>query len=185
MSARERARASRNAIDALRASGLLRRVTRIGLYWPADGELDPRPVMLLPEMRRTDFFLPVLAPVGPAQLWFAPYRSGSTRLVRNRFGIPEPVATNAAAGRCNKALGLVLTPLVGFGAAGARLGMGAGYYDRTFAFLRHRRVWARPWLVGLAHSSQFSHAVKPAPWDVPLAAVATERGVIWFASGQT
>ena len=39
-------------------------------------------------------------------------------------------------------LDLVFVPLVGFDANGMRLGMGAGYYDRAFAFLRQRRSLA-------------------------------------------
>jgi 5-formyltetrahydrofolate cyclo-ligase len=43
----------------------------------------------------------------------------------------------------------VLVPLVGFDPRGHRIGMGAGLYDRHFAFLRHRRTWRRPLLDGV------------------------------------
>ncbi len=43
-------------------------------------------------------------------------------------------------------------PLVGFDTTGNRIGMGKGYYDRTFANVRTR--WRKPTLTGLAHSFQ-------------------------------
>src|SRR5687767_13746260 len=90
---------------------------------------------------------------------------------RNRFGIPEPTGRRCAP----QQLDLVLLPLVAFDRRGARLGMGGGFYDRTFAFLRvaGRR---KPRLVGLAHHFQEVAQLPREPWDVPLAAIVTERG---------
>ena len=66
-------------------------------------------------------------------------------------------------------------PLVAFSAAGTRLGMGGGYYDRSFAF-RHGRG-APPRLVGVGYGFQREDALAAEPWDVPLDAVATEAGL--------
>jgi 5-formyltetrahydrofolate cyclo-ligase len=55
--------------------------------------------------------------------------------------------------------------------------MGGGYYDRTFAYLRQRRIWRRPLLVGVAYELQRVPALEPRPWDVPLDGIVTERGL--------
>ena len=83
------------------------------------------------------------------------------------------VALGRTAGRPRTAidprwLDLVLVPLVGFDARGHRLGMGAGLYDRHFAFLRHRRAWRRPRLLGLAFEAQKVARLAEAAHDVPL-----------------
>src|SRR3546814_6760789 len=49
-------------------------------------------------------------------------------------------------------MALVVAPLVAFDAQCHRLGMGAGWYDRSFAFRRDRA--APPWLVGAAFATQ-------------------------------
>ena len=51
----------------------LLRARRIGAYWPADGELDPRPLMQLAHSRGALGFLPVLRPGRQRRLWFAPF----------------------------------------------------------------------------------------------------------------
>ena len=76
-------------------------------------------------------------------------------------------------------LDLVLVPLVGFDGAGNRLGMGGGFYDRSFAFLGQRR-WRRPRLVGVAFDLQRVDRLPRRAWDVPLDAVASERGCYRF-----
>ena len=68
----------------------------------------------------------------------------------NRFGIPEPVDGEALPAA---ALEIVFVPLVGFAPDGTRLGMGAGFYDRAFAFQRER-VGCLPRLIGAAYSGQ-------------------------------
>jgi 5-formyltetrahydrofolate cyclo-ligase len=65
-------------------------------------------------------------------------------------------------------------PLVAFDEAGNRLGMGGGYYDRTFSFLKHRRCWFRPRLVGVAYEFQKVHKLDSCDWDIPMHAVVTE-----------
>ena len=69
--------------------------------------------------------------------------------------------------------------LVAFDAAGNRLGMGAGYYDRALRRRLERSTpWRRPRLIGVAYACQQVPAIPASPWDVPLDLVVTERGVI-------
>ena len=64
-----------------------------------------------------------------------------------------------------------------FDARGARLGMGAGFYDRHFSFLLRRGAWRRPRLVGLAYGFQQVSRLPQEPWDVPLWGVVSDAGV--------
>lgn len=145
----------------------------IAAYLPVDGEVDPLPLMLRAWEMGKIVYLPVLVPFNHNRLWFARYEPGDA-LVRNRFGIPEPARIHrersAAIG-----LDLVLAPLVGFDKKGNRLGMGGGFYDRSFEFLNRRRQWCKPRLIGLAYEFQKLKNLPQEPWDVPLHAVVTER----------
>jgi len=73
-------------------------------------------------------------------------------------------------------LDLILTPLLAFDQQGNRMGMGAGYYDRSFAFRRYRQQWQQPRLVGTAWSFQEQQQLNAQPWDVPLDALVCEHG---------
>jgi len=148
------------------------RARRVGIYWRAQGEIDPLPLLRLAHARRKGYFLPVLRPYPRGKLWFLAHRPGDP-LTTNRFGIPEPRARNRRV-RLPWALDLLLVPLVGFDARCNRLGMGGGYYDRTLAYLRRRRHWRRPRLVGIAHECQWVETLTPNPWDIPLERIATE-----------
>lgn len=148
---------------------------RIGLYWPADGELDPRPLLRHALGRGRRCFLPVLRPHPRRALWFVRFRPGEP-MRPNRFRIPEP-AHRGRHLRLAWTLDLLLVPLVGFDDACNRIGMGGGFYDRTLAYLRGRRHWRRPRLIGVAHECQRVERIDPRPWDIPLDAVVTEQGV--------
>jgi 5-formyltetrahydrofolate cyclo-ligase len=108
---------------------------------------------------------------------FVPLEAG-TPLRGNAFGIAEPA--HGARGRLPvRHLDTILVPLVGFDAQGHRLGMGAGYYDRALRPRRDRaQPFRRPRLVGVAYSVQQVARLDPAPWDVALDLVVTERGVL-------
>jgi 5-formyltetrahydrofolate cyclo-ligase len=97
--------------------------------------------------------------------------TSETPLVRNNFGILEPIGGTTIDA---KALNLVVTPVVAFDDHKHRIGMGGGYYDRTFHFLRNRRKWLSPKLVGVAFECQRVNSIIPNSWDIPLYKVVTE-----------
>lgn len=154
------------------------RARRIAFYLPNEGELDPLPLLAAALNMGKQCFLPVLSRHRRQHVSFAPFQEGDP-LVANHWGILEPrVAVDAFIPA--QTLDLVLMPLVGFDDRGARLGMGKGFYDRTFAF-RRRRGSSRPRLVGLAHECQRVDRLTVAPWDVSLDAVVSDHR--WY-SGQ-
>ena len=140
-------------------------------YWAMDGEV-PLHVLQMRLGEGQVWCLPCIQP--DASLRFAPWRPGDP-LVTNRFGIPEP-DLSADSLLAPAEMALVVVPLLGFTRSGQRLGMGGGFYDRTFAFRRERA--APPWLVGAAYSFQQLDSLDAQPWDVPLDAIATEREFI-------
>ena len=104
------------------------------------------------------------------RLRFAPWRPGEA-LHNNRYGIPEPAVPEASL-LPPDAMALVVVPLAAFDRRCHRLGMGGGWYDRSFAF-RHAGD-APPWLVGAGFDVQRVDALDRADWDVALDAVCTE-----------
>lgn len=174
---RPRRRASSALCEALRHTPSWRQASRIACFLPADGEIDVRPLIRLAWSEGRQVYLPAL--LGAAgRMVFARYRPGG-RLLPNRFRIPEPAG--ARRNRIDpRRLDLVLAPLVAFDAAGHRLGMGGGFYDRAFAFLGVHRAWRRPRLIGVAYAFQEIEALPAEPWDVPLCGIATERGLRRF-----
>jgi 5-formyltetrahydrofolate cyclo-ligase len=157
---------------------LFLRSQHIAIYLPNDGEMDLTPLLQRALSMGKKCYLPVLSPLYHNRLWFAPYHQES-RLSLNRFGIPEPDC-NYAQMRAVWTLDLVLTPLVAFDAQGNRLGMGGGFYDRTLAYLKRRRHWHKPRLLGTAHAFQQVAQLPHESWDVPLGGVVTERELRLF-----
>lgn len=144
-------------------------------YWAMDGEIALHAWQLrLP--RDCAYCLPVLC--DDQRLRFAPWRPGNA-LASNRFGIPEPDLSPSALLEAD-AMSLVVMPLVGFDERGNRLGMGGGWYDRSFAF-RHERN-PPPHLVGAAFAMQQVPSFEAEAWDVRLDAVCTEQRCFGFTS---
>lgn len=170
----ERIAAAERLAGRLAALPFMPRSGPVAGYWAMDGEIALHAWQLhLPGS--VDYCLPVLHEDG--RLRFAPWRPGEP-LAPNRFGIPEPDVGPDALLQ-GDALGFVVLPLVGFDASGQRLGMGAGWYDRTFAF-RHGTTRA-PWLVGAAFAAQQVDALAAESWDVPMDALCTERDTFLFS----
>lgn len=143
-------------------------------YAALAGELDPAPLIDAAFQAGKAVYLPRI--LDTQRMEFVRWQMGEP-LQPNRFGIPEPLpgATDILA---PEALDLVLVPLLGFDAHGNRLGFGAGFYDRAFAFKRDGRT--RPTLCGYAYAWQQTPPLTAAEWDVGLDAVVTERGITTF-----
>lgn len=154
-------------------SPLLEHSRRLAAYLPHGGEPDLQPVLEKAARNHRDTFLPVVRDDPNPRLVFRAWQPGQP-LQRNPFGIPEPPPD--AQEITGEALCVVLVPLVAFDGQGNRLGMGAGYYDRTFAFLRDAPDTQRPALIGTAWSFQQVEALAAQEHDVPLDAAVTENG---------
>jgi 5-formyltetrahydrofolate cyclo-ligase len=166
----------RRAADQL-ARNLLRhpdlvRARHVAIYLPSDGEINPWKYANIARHRGVQFYLPALHPIHPRRLVFGPY-TDDIELTDNHIGIPEP-PFHEGLGRPPWALDAVLLPLVGFDEYGARLGMGGGFYDLTFAFPRIRPRLT-PMLIGVAHECQKLAELQLQPWDIPLHSMVTDR----------
>jgi len=161
-------RAAAAAIDrALASIGLPRANGRISAFHPFDGEVDPSSVLRRARLLGCEVYYPVITSLRARRMRFvAPTAGSGGNTINPRW------------------LDLVLVPLVGFDARGHRLGMGAGFYDRHFAFLRHRTAWRKPLLAGLAFDVQRVDRLAEAAHDVPLWGVVTERGIYGKAAAQ-
>ena len=149
------------------------RCKHVALYLANDGEINPAHFAQAAQARGIECYLPALHPIRKGSLWFAKY---NTKHVTNRFGISEPDPTHAVMVPA-RMLDVVCMPLVGFDRMGARLGMGGGFYDRTFAYKsRHKALG--PKLIGLAHDFQEVEQLTSASWDIPMEAIVTDQRII-------
>ena len=147
---------------------------RIGIFLPMPDEVDVKPIMERAWLQQAQVFVPyIVAKEKPLQ--FLAYDRNTT-LTFNRNGIAEPnPATSAVIDP--RDLEFVVTPLVAFDRQCRRIGMGAGYYDRTFAFLRDATD-KRPFLCGVAFAVQEVSEIVAQTWDVSLHNVVTESEIV-------
>lgn len=147
---------------------------RVAGYWAVGGEVPLLAAVARLRARAQQYFLPIVGK--DRRLGFAPLLPNAN-LQPNRYGIPEP--EHAAADLlAPQDLDLVLVPLTAFDRAGRRLGMGGGYYDRSFAFLRETARPAQPLLVGIGYAFQEVATLSTQDWDVMLDFIATDKELI-------
>jgi len=142
----------------------------LGAYWPHRDEYDPMPLAAWHAGLGGDVALPAVVMRGQP-LEYRPWTPDAPMAPgRFSFGIPEPVNGPVVTPD------LLLVPLLGFDAAGYRLGYGGGYFDRTLA------AWTgRPRTIGVGFELGRMPTIQPQPHDIPLDAIVTEAGV--FAGG--
>jgi 5-formyltetrahydrofolate cyclo-ligase len=138
-------------------------VRALGFYWPFRGEVDVRPVVQALIAGGAHAALPVVIQ-RDGVLAFRAWRSGE-RMAKDVHGIPCP------ADGAPVAPDILLVPLVGFDDRFFRLGYGGGYYDRTLGALA-----PRPQSVGIGFELGCLPSIHPAPHDIALDAIVTERG---------
>lgn len=170
----EREQAAFLLCERIASSRTFQQSKHIAFYLTNDGEIDLSLLIKHAWQQGKRCYLPVLAEPNTQRLWFVPY-TPDTKLKNNRFGIPEPIHSHTKRLRKTLSLDLILMPLVAFDEKGNRMGMGGGFYDRTLAFLRQRRYWHKPNLLGVAYEFQKQKQLATNPWDVPLQAIATEQ----------
>ena len=165
---RNRATASAQICEKVTRLREFRSSKMIACYLPMYVEVDTRSIIKRAWRANKRVFVPITH--GDEKMFFREIRP-DTRLIRNSMSIWEPTSGEFVSPRL---LQLVIAPTVAFDERNNRIGMGGGYYDRCFAFLRHRSKWIQPKLVGIAFNCQKVEKIWPNTWDVRLYRTITE-----------
>ena len=163
-----RGEASENICAAAIQSTSFENAKLIACYLATDNEVNCRRLIERAWHMKKRIFLPIVQK--HSKLKFVEFFKNS-RTRTNTYGIEEPVGENEIDPR---ELDLVFTPLVAFDSQGNRVGMGGGYYDRTFSFLNKHQHNSGPMLVGLAFDCQYVEQIGASAWDIRLFRVITE-----------
>lgn len=142
---------------------------KIALYHACKGEVTLDELWRSAPMQGKFCYFPAINP--EKTLSFLP-ATPATPFKPNRYNIPEPEVAISHAVLPNE-LDLIFMPLVAFDEFGTRMGMGGGYYDRTFAAKNHHL------LIGVAYECQRQTYIAPQEWDIPLTAIITEQTIWW------
>jgi len=144
---------------------------RIGIYASMPQELGTTPLIALALARGCVVYLPRIASLRGRRMQFVRFSAHGRR---HAFGMHEPHGTDLLGARF---LDTIFVPAVALDRRGARLGHGAGFYDRALAFRRLRKHWRGPRLVGLAYSFQLVPHVPVTAHDVSMDHIVTDRGI--------
>lgn len=129
-----------------------------------DALADRGAVVLLPVARRDDNDV-------PQPLAWGQYRRGA--LVEAPFGLQEPPPPWLGADAVREAT-LILVPALAVDLHGARLGRGAGFYDRTLGLAAPAAA-----LVAVVRDDEIVDRLPAEPHDVPMThALTPERGLV-------
>ncbi len=172
LSPQQQLQAARSLSKLILSQSWFQRAQNIALYLANDGEMDPIVLMEKARYRGKSILLPSLNPSKNGHLCFAPDDGPQ---IKNKFGILEPDPKRNRLTPA-KQLDIVFMPLVAFDKHGGRLGMGGGFYDRTFEFLKQNPM-SKPKLIGLAHEFQKVEQLPVESWDVPLDGIITDLAV--------
>ena len=173
LSKEQQAAAAAALSSLITAQEFYQTATKIAFYLAVDGEIDPQPLLSKALAEGKTCFLPIAGQHDEQLLSFAPYDS-ATELMENQWGIAEPHAPAIEVSPTS--FDLVLVPLVAFDRECYRLGMGKGFYDRTFSFKIFNRS-SQPLLIGLAYECQLTEGLPNESWDVSLDAVVTAEKI--------
>jgi 5-formyltetrahydrofolate cyclo-ligase len=145
------------------------------------GEIDTEPLLQRSLAAGKQLWLPrLLATRGMMAFWPC---SDLGQLEPGRMGLREPpiVGEVVQAPGPEHGVDLILVPGLGFGRDGARIGLGAGHYDRALAAWLDRPIHARARLCGVCLTSFMDPPGGPIPMlehDLRMDYLATDEGVI-------
>ena len=129
-------------------------------------------------------YLPVVTTVGRALMFGAVTDSMATIKPQGKWGIREPAPELSATQLLSAevALDLAFVPALGFGAGGARLGNGGGFYDRSFGPQGEAPLGTGNCHVyGVCFVEEIDlPGLTAEPWDLTIPHVVTEEGIHSF-----
>lgn len=140
----------------------------ISAYLPIRSEVDLSD--LIPQLEGAGALVSLPVVLSRTEIVFRRFRSGDV-LQTAGFGTTGPAADAETVDPA-----LLLMPLAGFDAKGARIGYGAGHYDRAIQRMLEKSL--TPITIGIGFATQNVPHVPAEPHDMPLAAIVTENGIM-------
>lgn len=141
----------------------------IALYHAIDGEIDLSNIWGSAPLQGKSCYFPALNQ--HQTLVFLP-ATPATPFHKNRYNIPEPAVDFSQAMDINN-IDIMFIPLVAFDRYGGRLGMGAGYYDRSLSTHKPKLR------LGIAYDFQQQTKILQQPWDITLQGIITPTQIYW------
>lgn len=139
----------------------------IALYYPFDNEASTLEIINYLHSKNKEVLLPVIEN-NSKTLFFA--KNGiQSELIKNNFGIFEPKNKEFVD---IEEIDIALIPCVAFNDKLFRLGMGGGFYDRTFS------KKSSTILIGMAYSFQYENESFQEKHDIKMDYVITQKGVL-------
>jgi len=161
---------SQQIIAKLMTQHVVQHASIIAGYLPYHNEVNLTALFQWCWQQHKTLLLPQCDTPQPGLLTWLCYTS-NTPLISNRYDLLEPDPQYTTSHPIEH-IDLVLAPLVAFDTKLHRIGMGGGYYDRTFA-----NQTIRPTMIGCAFNCQQVHTININPWDINLDTIITEKKV--------
>lgn len=152
----------------IHASPLYQQAQHIAFYYPMRGEVNLDWLWKSAQQEEKYIYFPIMQADQTLQFFLT---HDKTVFQKNKCSVLEPIIGEESPIPID-VLELILVPLLAFDQDKNRLGMGAGYYDKTLVNA------SNPQCLGIGYDFQRVDHIDAMPWDIPLHWVVTEAGII-------
>ena len=174
LSKKERLDSEESLVQLWESAGDSYKQNKVALYWPINGEVATNALISYFFSNGSKCFLPVISNNEENKLIDFALFEEQSRLVKNRFGIPEPNKSKII--DLNQ-LDIIFLPCVCFDSRGNRIGMGGGFYDKTLSYLSKKE---KTKLIILAYDFQEVESCLPESHDIKADACLTPNQYLKF-----
>ncbi len=174
LSKKERLDSEKSLVQLWESVGSSYKTNKVGLYWPTNGEVITNALISYFFNNGSKCFLPVISNDEENKIIDFALFEEQSRLVKNRFGIPEPSKSKII--DLNQ-LDIIFLPCVCFDSRGNRIGMGGGFYDKTLSYLLKKE---KTKLIILAYDFQEVESCLPESHDIKADACLTPNQYLNF-----
>ena len=174
LSKKERLDSEESLVQLWESVGDSYKKNKVALYWPINGEVATNALISYFFSNGSKCFLPIISNNEENKLIDFALFEEQSRLVKNRFGIPEPNKSKII--DLNQ-LDIIFLPCVCFDSRGNRIGMGGGFYDKTLSYLSKKENTK---LIILAYDFQEVESCLPESHDIKADACLTPNQYLNF-----
>ena len=137
--------------------------SKVGVYLSTTHEFSTRDIISNLLLQNHEIYFPVINPYHKRSMFFQK-RLSNTKYCANKYNIKEPIF-NPIDVVSPWELDYVIVPIIAFNLNLKRLGMGGGYYDYTFRYIKGI---SNPKLIGIAFDFQYRNEIPVDSWDLQL-----------------